>query len=102
MRNLTQTFKKTVLAKNNTQNLQLIAEEKEYNDVFQREMHLDNLSKWDRFRHTRKHFIEYYIKLRRRQKMVMELRVIFETKRALINVYNAYYHRKLEILKYQR
>lgn len=34
--------------------------------------------------------------------MVMELRVIFETKRAIINVYNAYYQRKLEILKIQR
>ena len=34
LKNLTQTFKRTVLAKNNEQNLQLIAEERKSNDFW--------------------------------------------------------------------
>lgn len=102
LRNLNLTFKRSVLAKNNQQNLHLIAELRQSQDEQQREVYRDQQTKWDRFRQRRKYYIELYLKLRRKQVRVQELMRLMTTRLAMLEVYQVYNDRKMEMLRMQR
>lgn len=102
LRNLNATFKRSVLSKNNQQNLHLIAELRRSQDGQQRQLYLDQQGKWDRFRLERKYYIELYLKLRRKQKMVEEILRLVMTRQAMSQVHEAYEESKLEKLRIQR
>lgn len=53
MRNMQQTFKKTVLAKNNTQNLKLIQNKLDVKHAMKRERMITYQRRWDNFRERR-------------------------------------------------
>lgn len=80
----------------------MIAELRKSQDHQQREVYREQQTKWDRFRQTRKYYIELYIKLRRKQKRVDEIIRYVKTRQAMVQVYQAYDDLRLKKLRMQR
>ena len=70
VKNLQQTFKKTVLAKNNAQNLVLIQSSNDEKQEIKRQQLIQHQRRWDSFRERRDQMQELYSELRKKQALV--------------------------------
>jgi hypothetical protein len=97
IKNLQQTFKKTVLAKNNPQNLVLIQSSNDEKQEVKRQQLLQYQRRWDCFRERRDQVQELYSELRKKQALVDIL-----TRQMLLHQFLLYLSNNYAIAQYKK